>query len=228
MRLIQACVIAGAASLLVGVPAASAAPALSIKPKKREILFGKSTRITGHLGGTSPSGKRIELQKNPYPYNGFQHLATKSPDSNGNYSFSVRPDRNTRYRAVLVGTSSKSGQRAIYVDGVGTLTVRTSKSNHAIAKMTFSFSPQLDTNLFVGVALHWYLRIDRKGASKKFHRIRTNKTRRLAEGKIGGSLNYKLPSSVGKSKYTIKYCFQPKKKGDVGVGVPGKAFKKCP
>jgi hypothetical protein len=44
---------------------------------------------------------------------------------------------------------------------------------------------------------------------------------------IGGNLNYTYPNSVGKKKYFVAWCFQPKQKGDVGVGQPGKAFKKC-
>ena len=76
MRLIRACVVVGAASLLIGVPAASAAPSLTIKPKKREVLFGKTTtKIVGHLSGTPNSRKRIRLESSPYPYNGFQPLS---------------------------------------------------------------------------------------------------------------------------------------------------------
>ena len=87
MKLIRACVVVGTASLLIGVPAASAAPKLTIKPAKREILFGKTTKITGHLSGTPNSGQRIRLESNPYPYNGFQPVSRKNTDSNGNYSF---------------------------------------------------------------------------------------------------------------------------------------------
>ena len=223
MRLIRACVIAGAASLLIGVPTASAAPALTIKPKNRVILYGgKSTKITGRLTGASASGARIELQRNPYPYKGFVHQATKSPSSNGSYSFTVKPDRNTAYRAVLVNTSTKSGARFVYVNGV-TKWKNKPKGRTIHLSFTFTFSPQVATSLFSGVPLRWYF----KTQGGKFHRVRTNKTKRLAEGVIGGSLNYTYPNSVGKKKYFVAWCFQPKQKGDVGVGQPGKAFKKC-
>ena len=226
MRLIRVCVVVGAASLLIGVPAASAAPSLTIKPKNREILYGgKSTKITGHLSGANPnSGVKVDLQRNPYPYNGFKRLSTKKTDSNGNYAFTVKPDRNTRYRAVLVGTTTMSGQRAIYVNGVTKWKLKFKKGSRTIrVSFNFTFSPQLDTSLFVGVPLRWYF----KTQGGKPHRVRTNKTKRLAEGVIGGNLKYTYPNSVGKKKFTVSWCFRPKQSGDVGVGVPGKAFKKC-
>jgi hypothetical protein len=225
MRLIRACVIAGAASLLIGVPTASAAPALTIKPKNRQILYGgKSTKITGRLTGASSSGARIELQRNPYPYNGFKRFARKSPAANGTFSFTVKPDRNTAYRAVLVGTTTTSGARFVYVNGVTKWKIRGKKGSRTIhVSFTFTFSPQLDTSLFTGVPLRWYF----KTTGQKFHRIRTTKTKRQAEGIVGGNLTYTYPNSVGKKKYTVSWCFRPKQSGDIGVGVPGKAFKKC-
>jgi hypothetical protein len=225
MRLIRACVVAVAASLLIGVPAASAAPTVTIKPAKREILFGKSTKIKVHLGGTPNSGKRIRLEQKPYPYDGaFQPVSRKNTDSSGNVVFGVKPDRNTRYRAVLVSDGTASGQRAIYVDGVTKWKLKFKKGSRTIrVSFVFSFSPQLDTSLFVGVPVHWYF----KTTGSKFHRVRTNRSRKVAEGSIGGNLKYTYPKSVGKKKFTVSWCFRPKQSGDVGVGVPGKAFKKC-
>jgi hypothetical protein len=224
MKLFRACVVAGAASLLIGVPAASAA--VSIHPQKREILYGKSTKITGHLGTAPNKGQRIRLESRPYPYTGaFKPVSRKNTDSNGNYSFTVRPDRNTRYRAVVVSTGETTAQRAVYVDGVTKWKLKFKKGSRTIhVSFVYSFSPQLGTSLFAGVPLRWYFKVQ----GSKAHRVRTTKTKRVAEGSVGGNLKYTYPNSVGKRKYTVSWCFQPKKKGDVGVGVPGKAFKKCP
>ena len=123
---------------------------------------------------------------------------------------------------MLVSDGTTSGQRAVYVDGL-TKWKNKPKGRTVHVSFKFSFSPQLDTSLFVGVPLRWYFRAQ----GQKFHRVKTNKTKRLAEGLIGGNLTYTYPNSVGKRKYFVAWCFQPKKKGDVGVGVPGKAFKKC-
>src|SRR3954447_24942318 len=186
MRLIRACVIAGAASLLIGVPAASAAPTLSIKVKNRTILYGgKSTKVVGHLGGASP--QKVELQSKPYPYtNAFKHLSTKRTDSNGNYSFTVKPDRNTRYRVALASDpTTTSGERAIYVNGVTKWKLKFKKGSRTIrVSFNFNFSPQLDTSLFTGVPIRWYFKVQ----GQKAHRVKTTKSKRLAEGSIGGNL----------------------------------------
>jgi hypothetical protein len=228
MRLIRACVIAGAASLVVAVPAASAA-SISIKPKNRVILYGgKSTKITGHVSGVSPnSGVRVRLERKPYPYTGsFTKYSAKNTDANGNYSFTVKPDRNTRYRAILVSDPTVvSPERAIYVNGLTKWKLKFKKGSRTIrVSFNFNFSPQVPTSLFTGVPIRWYF----KATGQKSHRVKTTKSKRLAEGVIAGNLKYTYPNSVGKRKFTVSWCFQPKKKGDVGVGVPGKAFKKCP
>ena len=228
MRLIRACVVVGAASLLIGVPAASAAATLTIKPKNRTILYGgKSTKITGHLSGVNPnSNQQIRLQEDPYPYNGFKNKGTLTrTNGNGDFSFTVKPDRNTRYRALLPGTTTTSPGRAIYVNGLTKWKLKFKKGSRTIrVSFNFTFSPQLDTSLFTGVPVRWYF----KASGQKKHRVRTNKAKRLAEGVIGGNLTYTYPNSVGKRKFTVSWCFQPKQSGDVGVGEPGKAFKKCP
>ena len=226
MRLIRACVIAGAASLLVGVPAASAAK-LSIKPKNRVILYGsKSTKIVGHLSASPNAGQKIRLESKPYPYSAaFKKVSAKNTDSSGNYSFTVKPDRNTRYRVALASdTTITSGQRAVYVNGVTKWKLKFKKGSRTIrVSFNYTFSPQLDTSVFTGVPLRWYF----KASGQKAKRVRTTKTKRLAQGVIGGNLKYTYPNSVGKRKFTVSWCFRPNQSGDVGVGVPGKAFKKC-
>jgi hypothetical protein len=227
MRLIRACVMAGAASLVVAVPAASAA-SISIKPKNRVILYGgKSTKIVGHLSSSPNAGQKVRLESKPYPYTAdFKKVSAKNTDSSGNYSFTVKPDRNTRYRVLLVSDpTTTSGQRAIYVNGVTKWKLKFKKGSRTIrVSFSYTFSPQLDTSIFTGVPLRWYF----KAQGQKRKHVRTTSTKRLAQGVIGGSLKYTYPNSVGKRKFTVSWCFRPKQSGDVGVGVPGKAFTKCP
>jgi hypothetical protein len=225
MRLIRACVIAAVAALVIAVPSASAAT-ISIKPKNRVILYGgKSTKIVGHLSASPNSGQKVELQQKPYPYTAaFKKKATKSTDANGNYSFTVKPDRNTRYRVMLVSDGTVSGERSVYVNGVTKWKLKFKKGSRTIrVSFNYTFSPQLDTSIFTGVPLRWYFKV----SGQKAKRVRTSKTKRLAQGVIGGNLKYTYPNSVGKRKFTVSWCFRPNRNGDVGVGVPGKAFKKC-
>jgi hypothetical protein len=125
---------------------------------------------------------------------------------------------------LLVSDGTASGQRAIYVNGVTKWKLKFKKGSRTIrVSFNYTFSPQLDTSIFTGVPLRWYFKV----SGQKSKRVRTTSTKRLAQGVIGGNLKYTYPNSVGKRKFTVSWCFRPKQNGDVGVGVPGKAFKKC-
>jgi hypothetical protein len=220
------CVAALALSLIVGVPSASAAPRISLGAAKRSINFGKSTQVRGRLAGVAQSGNvRIALQVKPFPYaSTFRTLATKKTDAAGRFAFTVKPDRNSRYRAQAVSGSPTSGQVPVFVNGISLTFIKT-KGAIVNARMTFSFSRKLGTGAFSGLSLHWYYK---PSSSKRFRRVRTTRTHRMRAGQIGGSLRYKIPKATSKQKFTISWCFRPHKHGDVGIGDPRTSFKACP
>ena len=85
-----------------------AAPALTIAATPGLIVFGGASTVSGRLSGTAQDGgQAVELQANPFPYTGgFRTAATTTSASNGNYSFTVRPPLNTRYRVRARGLTS--------------------------------------------------------------------------------------------------------------------------
>jgi hypothetical protein len=211
-----------AALMLVVVPSASAAPKVSINVK-RTINFGKSARLTGAVSGVSPkSGVRVQIQETFYPYTRpYETIATKTTNSAGRFAARVRPDRNARYRVRIADGSALSRRAPVFVNGIG-LTFVDDKTATIKVKMTFEFSPNLSTSPFSGLPLRWYYK--GKSTGNRFKRFKTTKTRRLRAGKIGGSMKFKAP----KEKFTIAWCFRPKKHGDVGIGDPRRSFKRCP
>lgn len=77
----------------VGDPTISATP--------NPVLWGRSVVITGRLKGGDNGGKTIELQHDPYPFGTtYDPVATATTSADGEYSFTVEPDRNTNYRTV--------------------------------------------------------------------------------------------------------------------------------
>src|SRR5205085_1878224 len=59
------------------------------------------------LTGNNHAGKTVVLQQDPYPYDHFNNAGlTTTTASNGSYSFTVHPPRNTRYRTKVGGTTS--------------------------------------------------------------------------------------------------------------------------
>jgi hypothetical protein len=217
--------VAAAVFVLAAIPAtASAAPRISITVK-RVINLGQSAKVTGRLAGVTPrAGVRIELQAKPFPYTKvFKTVATRKTDSAGRFAFKVKPDRNSRYRAQVTGGSPRSKQVPLFVNGIPR-TFITVKGATVHARMTFRFSRLLSTAPFSGLALHWYYK---PSSSKQFRRVRTTRTHRVAAGKIGGSMTYKIPKKLSRKKFTLAWCFRPHRHGDVGIGDPRTSFKRC-
>jgi len=75
---------------------------LKITAKPTTIVFGSATVISGRLTGPNHTGRTVTLRADGYPFNvGDKAVATTRTSSNGSYSFTQRPDRNTNYQATL-------------------------------------------------------------------------------------------------------------------------------
>jgi len=107
-------VIATATGALLGAPLAAGqkppkqptgTPALSIRASEETVTFGATSNLTGRLRAQNNSGRTIALDHNPFPFPAFTQLTTGRTDRQGDYSFTVRPARHTRYRARTVPAS---------------------------------------------------------------------------------------------------------------------------
>jgi hypothetical protein len=74
-------------------------PTITIAAVPAAIRFGGSSTISGQLTN-APAGTTVTLQQSPHPFSAFTDLATATTDAAGNYSFTVTPGLNTRYRVV--------------------------------------------------------------------------------------------------------------------------------
>lgn len=75
---------------------------LNIAAKPKTIVFGSATVISGRLTGPNNGGRTVTLRADGYPFNvGDAAVATTKTTSNGAYSFTQRPDRNTNYQVTL-------------------------------------------------------------------------------------------------------------------------------
>jgi hypothetical protein len=62
--------------------------------------------LAGTAAGAAP-GTDIDLDQSPYPYRTRSQVASTVTDAQGNFSFTVSPDRNTRYIAVEPSTGAE-------------------------------------------------------------------------------------------------------------------------
>ena len=78
-------------------------PTITIAAIPTAIRFGGSSVISGQLTN-APAGSTVTLQQSPHPFSAFTDVATVTTDAAGNYSFTVAPRLNTRYRVVAQST----------------------------------------------------------------------------------------------------------------------------
>jgi hypothetical protein len=98
-----------AAVALPGVTAAQKKPdqELSIAASKDVVRFGKDLKVTGKLtGGTARevSGQNVRLERDAFPYEGdFERVDNAQTNDTGDYSFTLKPASNAKYRVVAKG-----------------------------------------------------------------------------------------------------------------------------
>ena len=92
---------------------------LTINVTPNPVLFGRTVTISGRLRGGDNAGKTIELQHDPYPFaTAYESapVATTTTNSQGDYSFTVRPKLNTNYRTVAkIEPEARSDNRQVGV-----------------------------------------------------------------------------------------------------------------
>src|SRR5205085_6521881 len=71
---------------------------LSLAASPSTVRYGKSTRLSGRLTGTSSAGQKVYLQQDPFPFGTFQDLATVVAAADGSYSYVATPTVNTKYQ----------------------------------------------------------------------------------------------------------------------------------
>jgi len=110
-------------------------PNLTIKSSAGTVTFGRSVTITGQLKGGA-AGTGIELQQQPYPYNGGFKPTGKTAvvDPTGNYSIpGVVPQVHTQYK-VVAKTSPPSESGTVFVQVRLRVSFKVSDSTPAVGQ----------------------------------------------------------------------------------------------
>jgi hypothetical protein len=81
--------------------AAPPGTSLDIKSAKpNPVVFGRTVTLSGKLSGKNHDGKTIQVQADPFPYDGnFNNVASAVTATSGAWSAKHKPLVNTRYRA---------------------------------------------------------------------------------------------------------------------------------
>jgi hypothetical protein len=87
--------------------AGAAAPAVSLNAAPAQVTGGQAATLSGKLTG-APAGSVVRLYASPYPYPVASLTATTASGADGSFSFTVRPDRSTRFRVTVPSTGAQA------------------------------------------------------------------------------------------------------------------------
>jgi hypothetical protein len=94
-------------------PAVAASPGATLTASAKAIASGGLVTLSGQ--SAAPDGTPVQLDEIPYPFRQPVASPMTTVAANGSFSFTVRPDRNTRYEAIVGGVHSA----LVEVDVVG-------------------------------------------------------------------------------------------------------------
>ena len=146
--------IIAAAFALLAVPAALAAkPApknITIGPNNVTVKFGGSVTLTGKLNGSNNANRPLTIEADPSPFEGnFSNVGSTTTNATGDWTFSNKPERNTRYRA----RSGNAESKAVEVSVRPAISLSLSDSTPAVTQRERFFGQLCPEHDGVSVAL---------------------------------------------------------------------------
>ena len=109
-RVVAAMVVAALLAVPTGALAGSyqspGTSATSLTARPATVASGEPATLSGSAPSGALAGSSVELYASPYPFTAVTAVAGTTTAADGSFSFTVTPDRNTRYSATVSGISS--------------------------------------------------------------------------------------------------------------------------
>ncbi|MDQ6820845.1 MAG: hypothetical protein M3076_11030 [Actinomycetota bacterium] len=83
------------------------APTITLAASRRNITSGHALRLSGRATGVA-AGTQVRLYQTPFPFRAAKLVQTTVTATNSTFSFSVSPDRDSRYTVQLAGTAARA------------------------------------------------------------------------------------------------------------------------
>jgi hypothetical protein len=145
-------------------------PSITLTASATHTVSSRRVVLSGRVSGALP-GSKVRLYAAPYPYRTATLVASTTAAPDGSFSFTVFPDRNVIYAALVAGTSARA-QVAIHVGGRALVTVSALALGRAKVVVVLFHPSDLRWN---GVAVSWSFASGRHGrwlATPSTHTIR--------------------------------------------------------
>ena len=91
-------------------------PSLTLLPARRNVIAGRRLRLDGRLSGApAVASQAVVVEADAWPFDGrWRRRGSTTTAADGSWTLSVRPGRNTRYRALAAGLTS--AEVPVYAD----------------------------------------------------------------------------------------------------------------
>jgi hypothetical protein len=155
--------------------------AVTLSASRHDIHFGQSVT----LRGKAAPGATVTLQSDPFPYGSFATRKTATAAGDGSFSFRVKPDRNTAYRATV--GASQSGATVVYSDARVTIVRKLSRDRGTLRLAVSAIGPA-DIPLR-GHMVHFYY--GHKGA-KRLRHVAARRFRRVRRGEFTVAASWRV------------------------------------
>jgi hypothetical protein len=76
---------------------------ITLAASKSTVVFRSTSVLTGKLTGGDVGNQQVILEEDGFPFNRFVQISTTRTDAAGNFSFTVKPGVNARYRVETTG-----------------------------------------------------------------------------------------------------------------------------
>jgi hypothetical protein len=208
---------AGSGSAVRGGPARAVGPVLTAAATPAEIRFHSTVAVSGKLsdptGAGEVGGVVVALERDQYPYPGYQVVEHATTSSDGSYTFTgLTPDRDARYRVLEISPPGLVSQPvSVVVDTPVATHVATLTHGELTISATLEHSRAFDWN---ERPARWYVRAS--GASRSTLVARTL-TREVTAGTTEVTATFYPP----RGPFTYRMCFTAG--GTRGLGPPSAA-----
>jgi beta-lactamase family protein len=218
-RILQGALAMVAAATLLAAPAnAAGTPTITATAARSEIQFEKTTTISGTytIDGTTPAaGQVVTLEVDPYPYKGWSPADTTTTNTAGAYTFTIKGDRNSRYRVTGATPLAQSAEVPITVDE------RLDLKLHYVhpGKVSVEVASRHPSDIDWGhKRIYWFVAEDR---SKEFHYVTKSTSHQGHHGLTRARATFPIADA---GRYRFYECI---KVSDAGAMGPSSAHRKC-
>jgi len=187
---------AARASARLATAQTGGAPTISLSASPAQVGPNRQhVTLSGDAVGVTP-GTAVRLYLSPYPYRPASYLRSTVTGADGSFSFTVNPDRNTRYQVVLIGTAATA---VVQVNVIGKSVTKIKALPLGQAGVTIVVFHPRDLQ-WAGAMVSWSFASGQHGG---FQAEPTTRTVRLSRYVIAFSTHVTLPAGF----YRWRACF---------------------